>query len=256
MKEEYGFLCVGQAASNIGVQFERLGYNVLYVNTSSEDLNLLKDSSHKYHVEGGEGCAKDRDKAKALLANDIDTLVDLVRTKLPERLIFVVFASGGGTGSGLSPYLLGVLVEEFGADEYDPEKRFAAVTILPTDKEPLQPAINSYHVRAIQVEAAGILPQVTELQRHDLLKLNNVNYAMSRDVDKKMLLAYRQTIYDTLSSGLPYREILTDTITIDDKEYHTMKMTKQEWDYLCSAYRNYNSRLVLDESGNLNLLVG
>lgn len=128
MKEEYGFLCVGQAASNIGVQFERLGYNVLYVNTSSEDLNLLKDSSHKYHVEGGEGCAKDRDKAKALLANDIDTLVDLVRTKLPERLIFVVFASGGGTGSGLSPYLLGVLVEEFGADEYDPEKRFAAVT--------------------------------------------------------------------------------------------------------------------------------
>jgi|GEM_PF-2506668 len=28
MKEEYGFLCVGQAASNIGVQFERLGYNV------------------------------------------------------------------------------------------------------------------------------------------------------------------------------------------------------------------------------------
>lgn len=116
--------------------------------------------------------------------------------------------------------------------------------------------MQEYHVRAIQVEAAGILPHVTELQRHDLLKLNDVNYAMSRDVDKKMLLAYRQTIYDTLSSGLPYREILTDTITIDDKEYHTMKMTKQEWDYLCSAYRNYNSRLVLDESGNLNLLVG
>ena len=45
-------------------------------------------------------------------------------------------------------------------------------------------------------------------------------------------------------------------ILFDDKEYHTMKMTKQEWDYLCSAYRNYNSRLVLDESGNLNLLVG
>lgn len=116
--------------------------------------------------------------------------------------------------------------------------------------------MQEYHVRAIQVEAAGILPQVTELQRHDLFKLNDVNYAMSRDVDKKMLLAYRQTIYDTLSSGLPYREILTDTLTIDGKEYHTMKMTKQEWDYLCSAYRNYNSRLVLDESGNLNLLVG
>lgn len=116
--------------------------------------------------------------------------------------------------------------------------------------------MQEYHVCAIQVEAAGILPQVTELQRHDLIKLNDVNYAMSRDVDKKMLLAYRQAIYDTLSSGLPYREVLTDTITIDGKEYHTMKMTKAEWDYLCSAYRNYNSKLVLDESGNLNLLVG
>lgn len=116
--------------------------------------------------------------------------------------------------------------------------------------------MQEYHVRAIQVEAAGILPQVTELQRHDLFKLNDVNYAMSRDVDKKMLLAYRQAIYDTLSSGLPYHEVLTDTITINGEEYHTMKMTKSECDYLCSTYRNYNSKLVLDESGNLNLLVG
>lgn len=116
--------------------------------------------------------------------------------------------------------------------------------------------MQEYHVRAIQVEAAGILPQVTELQRHDLFKLNDVSYAMSRDVDKKMLLAYRQAIYDTLSSGLPYHEVLTDTITINGEEYHTMKMTKSECDYLCSTYRNYNSKLVLDESGNLNLLVG
>lgn len=72
-----------------------------------------------------------------LLIPDVEPLIQLG--------IILPYSVWASTGSGLSPYLLGVLVEEFGADEYDPEKRFAAVTILPTDKEPLQPAINSYN---------------------------------------------------------------------------------------------------------------
>ena len=117
MKNDYGFLCIGQAAGNIGSLFEEMGYNVLYINTSIEDLNLLKNAKHTYHVKGGEGCAKDRDKAKSLLANDLDTLINLVEEKLPQKMIFTVFASGGGTGSGLAPFLLEILNEEFNDDE-------------------------------------------------------------------------------------------------------------------------------------------
>ena len=174
MREDYGFLCIGQAAGNIGSLLEKLGYNVLFVNTSTEDLNLLKDAKHTYHIEGGEGCAKDRDKAKTLLANDVDTLIDQVRDKLTQRLIFVVFASGGGTGSGLSPYLLEILIEEFCKDEYDPEKRFAAITILPSDKEPLQPAINCYNCckELLDIENLGSIFFIDNNSRDDKFAIN------------------------------------------------------------------------------------
>lgn len=174
MRDEYGFLCIGQAAGNIGSQFEQLGYNVLYVNTSTEDLDLLKNSNHKYHVEGGEGCAKDRDKAKALLANDIDKLINLVRDKLPQKMIFTIFASGGGTGSGLSPYLLEILIEEFSDNAYDPSKRFAAITILPSDVEPLQPAINCYNCckELLDIENLGCIFFIDNNSRPDKMQIN------------------------------------------------------------------------------------
>lgn len=110
IRSDVGFVCIGQAAGNIGLLFEEKGYNVLYINTSSEDLALLKNAKHVYHVPNGEGCAKDRDKAKYHLANDIDHLLDLIETKVPQKNVFVVFASGGGTGSGISPYLLNILL--------------------------------------------------------------------------------------------------------------------------------------------------
>lgn len=42
IRSDVGFVCIGQAAGNIGLLFEEKGYNVLYINTSSEDLALLK----------------------------------------------------------------------------------------------------------------------------------------------------------------------------------------------------------------------
>lgn len=174
MREEYGFLCIGQAAGNIGSLFEEKGYNVVYVNTSEEDLSLLKNAKHKYHIEGGEGCAKDRDRAKSLLANDLDTLIGVVKEKIPQKMVFVIFASGGGTGSGLSPFLLEILIEEFNDDEFDPAKRFAAITILPNDKEPLQPAINSYNCckELLDIDNLGSIFFLDNNTREDRFRIN------------------------------------------------------------------------------------
>lgn len=46
IRSDVGFVCIGQAAGNIGLLFEEKGYNVLYINTSSEDLALLKNAKH------------------------------------------------------------------------------------------------------------------------------------------------------------------------------------------------------------------
>lgn len=45
IRSDVGFVCIGQAAGNIGLLFEEKGYNVLYINTSSEDLALLKNAN-------------------------------------------------------------------------------------------------------------------------------------------------------------------------------------------------------------------
>ena len=60
MKNKIAFVAVGQAGGNIGQLFEQKGYNVLYINTSQEDLDTLEKAKFKYHIPNGEGCNKDR----------------------------------------------------------------------------------------------------------------------------------------------------------------------------------------------------
>lgn len=107
MKNKIAFVAVGQAGGNIGQLFEQKGYNVLYINTSQEDLDTLEKAKFKYHIPNGEGCNKDRRKAKQLVIDDFDQIAAEIETKIKSELIFVIFASGGGTGSGARPYACG-----------------------------------------------------------------------------------------------------------------------------------------------------
>lgn len=153
MKRNVAFICVGQAGGNIGYLFEKKGYNVLYLNTAEGDLKSLDKASNKYHLKGGVGSAGNRDKAKQLLAEDFDGVIEKIRETITEKYVFVVFSSGGGTGSGQSPLLLDILLEEFGEVEEveddalyvpEPEKYFSAITILPAGNI-LTEARNSYN---------------------------------------------------------------------------------------------------------------
>ncbi len=138
MKNEIGFLAIGQAGGNIGSIFEEKGYNVFYINTSTEDLDTLKQSKFKYHLKFGEGCNKDRGKAKFLLKENFLELSNEIKTKIKEKYIFVIFSTGGGTGSGISPLLIELLLQTV------EDVKIGAITILPSEKEPLKAHINSY----------------------------------------------------------------------------------------------------------------
>ena len=50
MKNKIAFVAVGQAGGNIGQLFEQKGYNVLYINTSQEDLDTLEKAKFKYSM--------------------------------------------------------------------------------------------------------------------------------------------------------------------------------------------------------------
>lgn len=136
MKDKVGFIAVGQAGGNIGSKFEELGYDVLFLNTSEEDLSTL-NTKFKYHIEGGEGCNKDRNKAKNLVIEDFENISKEISEKLKKEFIYVIFSSGGGTGSGASPMLIDLLIQHM-------NKQVGTITIIPGTDEPLKTHINAY----------------------------------------------------------------------------------------------------------------
>lgn len=65
MRNQFGVLALGQCGGNIGIEFERLGYTVVYVNTSKDDLNSIK-GAHKIHIPNSDGAAKNRKRVLQL----------------------------------------------------------------------------------------------------------------------------------------------------------------------------------------------
>lgn len=136
MKKKIAFIAIGQAGGNIGQLFEERGFSVLYLNTSEEDLSTLKKAKYKYHITGGEGCNKDRKKAKQLIIDDYDQIAAEMDAKLEAEIVFIIFASGGGTGSGAGPMLCDLLLDD--------GKTVGAVTVIPALDESIKSHVNSY----------------------------------------------------------------------------------------------------------------
>lgn len=136
MKDKIGFLAIGQAGGNIGKIFEEKGYTVLYINTSQEDLDTLSKAKFKYHITGGEGCNRDRHKAKQLVIEDYDNIAQEIDNKIKTDIIYCIFASGGGTGSGAGPMLMDLLIDD--------GKKVGAITVIPSINEPVKRQINFY----------------------------------------------------------------------------------------------------------------
>ena len=149
MRDSIGFIAIGQGGGNIGSLFEETGYTVLCVNTSEQDLATLSNAKHTYHIKGGEGCHKDRYKAKSLAKNDFSGLLNKIEQTLTEEFIYVIFTAGGGTGSGASPMVIDLLIRKTG-------KKVGAICALPARDEPLMTFINAYECLRELEEIDGI----------------------------------------------------------------------------------------------------
>lgn len=167
MKKKISFVAVGQAAGNIGRLFEQKGYAVIYVNTSQEDLDTLDMAKFKYHIPQGEGCNKDRRKAKQLVMDDFDNIAAEIESKVKADMIFLIFASGGGTGSGAGPMLTDLLIDE--------GKTVGVITVLPALSESVKSHINSYECFLELTEIAGTgACFIIDNDNGDKLELNRI----------------------------------------------------------------------------------
>ncbi len=110
MREQFGVLALGQCGGNLGIEFEKLGYTTVYVNTSKEDLSTIK-GAHKLHIPNADGAAKNRKRVLQLAAEHIGDIVEKITTILPQKYIICTFSASGGTGSGLSIPLITYLTQ-------------------------------------------------------------------------------------------------------------------------------------------------
>lgn len=179
MKKSIGFLGIGQAGSNVALGFERLGYNVAYLNTSKEDLNSLRCAKHKIHIRGGEGASKNRKAVLQLAAESIDDILDDVLSVLTQEYIMIIFSAGGGTGSGLGPVLASYL-NRIG-------RKVMCATILPCDNESPKTCENAYNtcIDISNIKGLGAVFLLDNNRHQDKFALNDI---FAKDIDSLLNL--------------------------------------------------------------------
>lgn len=167
LKEDIRFLAVGAAGANVAHMMEKKGYKTYYVNLAQQDLDLV-NSPNKLHIKNGEGASKNRDKAKEVLSESIDEVLETLDNQITEKYVFTVFSLGGGTGSGCGPFLSSVIAE-------NPEKKVGLVIILPSMEESLQARINAYESLSEIIPLKNSLGSIFILdnnKRKDKLSIN------------------------------------------------------------------------------------
>ena len=148
MRNQFGVLALGQCGGNIGVEFEKLGYAVVFLNTSKEDLASIK-GAHKLAIPNADGAAKDRKRVLQLASEHIVDIVEKITNILTHKYIICTFSAGGGTGSGLSIPLMTYL-SQIG-------KVCIPVVALPDEnQESAKSCENSYNVCAELMSIQGL----------------------------------------------------------------------------------------------------
>ncbi|WP_317367408.1 hypothetical protein [uncultured Tyzzerella sp.] len=169
MKDKIGFIAVGQAGGNIGFLLNQKGFDVAFINTSEGDLATINiDGDKKYHIKNGLGCAKDRATAKEVAKNDFNSINQFINKSLGEKeLYYLVFSSGGGTGSGISPTFAKIFSQAL-------NKNIGIITILPSEKDTLQAHINSYEClkEITEIEDICSVFILDNKSKNDILHIN------------------------------------------------------------------------------------
>ncbi|MGP1412092.1 MAG: hypothetical protein ACTTKD_09710 [Peptoanaerobacter stomatis] len=133
MKKDILFIGIGQGGSNIAYEMQQKGFTSCYINSTIGDIRDL-DINRRfiYHIPGANGCARDRIKALEYTKEYFNTIDSWINTDFVVfENIYICFAMGGGTGSGISPALTSILAKKY------PNKNFGIVAILPSSDESL-----------------------------------------------------------------------------------------------------------------------
>ena len=133
---------LGAAGGNIADEAIREGVPAIAINYSEKDLDSLEHVEMRLKLIGSEGVGKNRNEAIELMSKNWEAALRFVKENLYSpsvEIIMVCFSTGGGSGSGIGPLLIELLLEEM------PDKTFVAVPILPDESEFMINQLNCIH---------------------------------------------------------------------------------------------------------------
>lgn len=132
---------IGGAGGNIADVATQYGFQAGAINFSERDLSSLEHVENRLKLSGSEGVGKNRELAIELFQKHYEKAVNFIEDNFSScKIIVLPFATGGGSGSGVSPIFADVLIQTF------PDKVFIAMPILPDINESIASQINTLQV--------------------------------------------------------------------------------------------------------------
>lgn len=149
LKKNTLIIGLGNCGCKIAKQFADIGYETIFANGSEQDLKVLGNIKGIYKLEGFDGFGGHRDRAMSCLQENSE-FVDALCT-IKQKIIFIIYATGGSTGSGLS-----TIVAEWLQGEYDNEKIICTVPVLPAENESINKHMNAFQAITELMELDGM----------------------------------------------------------------------------------------------------
>lgn len=166
----FGFIGVGQCGGNIANEFAKLGYKAVAINTSSTDLIKLEaiQKTNKLLINVGlQGAGKNPELGRQALEEHVMEVMNLIELVFPSNevdTLFVCAGLGGGTGSGISPLLSQILIEQ--------GYSVCSILTLPSDSESSKTKIASLSAfeEISQIEGIGSCFVIDNAKASTILK--------------------------------------------------------------------------------------
>lgn len=177
-----GFFGIGAAGNNVCEVAEFFGYRTCIANTSPEDLESVELVRNKLKIGTNGGCGKERKDGIAEVKKYYREIVAFVEDKFKDNgpeMIYVVFSTGGGTGSGMGPIIVDMLRRMI------PTKKFGVIAILPSSDESI----------VAQVNTLDCLKELYRLNLPTLLVDNSKYKSAEQGVTRKQL-------FDVINSSI------------------------------------------------------
>ena len=194
MKNNFSLLGVGACGGNQVAAFKKYGVNSFYINSALEDLlSLGTDNIHYYHLEGANGCHKDRNVSKNYLAENYEDVLKNIERHLTGRYIFVFGSIGGGTFSGMCALLTELI-------EVELNKIVIPVVTMPNFSESLQAKTNAYEA----------LKELIETAKHTIFIVDNnkeTNYSKSNEILAEIIHSLISDMSTSVDGIYDYSEI-------------------------------------------------